>query len=159
MVYNDVQTLQPTQQKPICLASSIPSTCPMLFHACSNESFVHLVGDGEVRYRCAMGGGKRVYIKAQFLNVQQYQEKFICAGGILYKHTIRNALAKCQPKQRTWGLQGAVPLGMRVVANSTQQGRYSISSGHSRNLRPLCRSRGAHTSCRSGFWAQELSEI
>jgi hypothetical protein len=62
------------------------------------------------------------YTKAQFLNVQQYQEILIRAGGILDKHTIRNALGKRQPKQQMWGLQGAVPLGIRVVANSTQQG-------------------------------------
>ena len=62
------------------------------------------------------------YTKAQFLNVKRYQEKLIRAGGMLDKHIIRNALGKRQPKQRMWGLQGVVPLGVRVAANSIQQG-------------------------------------
>ena len=62
------------------------------------------------------------YTRAHFLNVQRYQEKLIRAGGMLDKHIIRNALGKRQPKQRMWGLQGAFPLGVRVAANSIQQG-------------------------------------
>jgi hypothetical protein len=121
MVYNDVQTLPPTPPNPIHRASSNPSTCSMVFHAYSNEIFEHLVGDGEDSYGCAMGCGKRVLYKGTISKCPAIPGELIRAGGILDKHTIRNTLGKRQPKQRMWGLQGAVPLGIRVVANSTQQ--------------------------------------
>jgi hypothetical protein len=61
------------------------------------------------------------FAKAHFLNAQECRAKLIRAGGMLDKHIVRNALGRRQPKQRMWGLQGTVPLGIQLMIATSAQ--------------------------------------
>jgi hypothetical protein len=54
------------------------------------------------------------YDKARYNNLQNLRKKRKDSNGVLDKRTIQEALGKCQPRQRMWGVSGSVILGVQL---------------------------------------------
>ena len=57
---------------------------------------------------------RETYEKARFNNLQNLRKQRTDSHGVLDKHTIHEALGKCQPRQRMWGMSETVILGVRL---------------------------------------------
>ncbi len=57
---------------------------------------------------------RETYEKARYNNLLNLRKKRKDSHGFLDKHTIQEALGKCQPRQRMWGVSGTVVLGVQL---------------------------------------------
>jgi hypothetical protein len=60
------------------------------------------------------------YEKARHNNLQALRKKRKAAHGVLDKYTIQEALGKCQPRQRMWGVSGQVIQGLHMIISMEQ---------------------------------------
>ena len=66
---------------------------------------------------------RETYENARYNNLQNLRKKRKDSHGVLDKQTIQEALGKCQPRQRMWGVSGTVVLGVQLDIEAEKQFR------------------------------------